>query len=61
VAAELAKQGYVALAIDLYGGKVTDDPKQARKTDGRRRPGGGWSLNASLAEPVTRPSSITAM
>ena len=30
VAAELASQGYLALAIDLFGGKVTDNPDQAR-------------------------------
>jgi len=83
MAAELAKQGYLALAIDLYGGKATADPGQARKLMGGVDPavatdtigswlrwlkrhdmangkaatigwcfGGGWSLNASLAEPV---------
>ncbi len=30
VAAELAKQGYAALAVDLYGGKVAEDPAAAR-------------------------------
>ncbi len=30
VAAELAKQGYVALAVDLYGGQVADTPDGAR-------------------------------
>ena len=30
VAADLAKQGYWALAVDLYGGKVTSDPEDAR-------------------------------
>ncbi|MEO1191028.1 MAG: dienelactone hydrolase family protein [Pseudomonadota bacterium] len=30
VAAELAGQGYAALAVDLYDGKQTDDPEQAR-------------------------------
>ena len=30
VAAELAKQGYIALAVDLYGGKVASDAKNAR-------------------------------
>ncbi|GAB5470896.1 MAG: dienelactone hydrolase family protein [Rhodospirillales bacterium] len=30
VAAELANQGYVALACDLYEGKVADEPDQAR-------------------------------
>lgn len=30
VAAELAKQGYVALAVDLYGGKVADTPEGAQ-------------------------------
>ncbi|MDX1581039.1 MAG: dienelactone hydrolase family protein [Alphaproteobacteria bacterium] len=29
VAAELAKLGYVALAVDLYDGKVTDKPEKA--------------------------------
>lgn len=30
VAAELAKKGYFGLAIDLYGGQVTDQPDRAR-------------------------------
>lgn len=30
VAAELAKEGYVALAVDLYGGKVATTPEEAR-------------------------------
>ena len=30
VAAELAKQGYLALTVDLYDGKVTDQPDSAR-------------------------------
>ena len=30
VAAELANLGYVALAVDLYGGKVVDTPDEAR-------------------------------
>jgi len=30
MAAELAKEGYVALAVDLYGGHMTDQPDQAR-------------------------------
>ncbi len=30
VAASLAEQGYIALAVDLYAGKVTDQPDQAR-------------------------------
>ncbi len=83
VAAELARNGYVALAVDLYDGKVTSVPDEARrymrtvdsgeawdtlgswlrwlKADDRVGGGvatvgwcfgGGWSLNASLAEPV---------
>ncbi len=83
VAAELAKEGYLALAIDLYRGRVTADPTKARKLMGGVDPaaatdtlgswlrwlkqsamasgkaatigwcfGGGWSLNAALAEPV---------
>ena len=83
VAADLAKQGYLALAVDLYNGQVTDKPDEARKimggVDGAAVTdtvgswlrwlkghelasdksatigwcfGGGWSLNASLAEPV---------
>ncbi|MCP5370845.1 MAG: dienelactone hydrolase family protein [Hyphomicrobiales bacterium] len=85
VAAELAKQGYVALAVDLYGGKVAGTPDDARaytqmvgkdpdtavdtlrswlrwlkkneKVNGKLGTvgwcfGGGWSLNASMAEPV---------
>ena len=31
VAAELANQGYLALAIDLYGGEVADKPEGAEK------------------------------
>jgi len=83
VAAEFAKQGYVALAIDLYDGNVASTPGDARaymqavkpaeatdtlkswlkwlkandKVNGKLATigwcfGGGWSLNASLAEPV---------
>lgn len=35
VAAELANLGYVALAVDLYGGKVATDPDGARALMGR--------------------------
>jgi carboxymethylenebutenolidase len=28
---KLARQGYIALAVDLYRGKVTDDPQQANE------------------------------
>ena len=83
VAATLAEAGYLALAIDLYEGQVTDDPGKARELVGGVNAeaatdtcaswvgwlrdlenatgkvgtvgwcfGGGWSLNASLAEPV---------
>ena len=83
VAAEFARRGYVALAIDLYDGAVTGereeasrlvkmvDPDEATDTAGSwlrwlgAHPkatgkvgtigwcfGGGWSLNASIAEPV---------
>ncbi len=31
VTAEFAQQGYLALAVDLFGGRVTDDPQQARR------------------------------
>ncbi len=82
VAAELGKQGYLALAVDLYG-KVATTPDEAKALMGAVDPkaatdnvaswlrwlkadkrstgkvaalgwcfGGGWSLNASLAEPV---------
>lgn len=34
VAAALAEVGYLALAIDLYDGAVTDDPQEARKLVG---------------------------
>lgn len=34
VAAELAKQGYLALAIDLYGGQVAASPDEAKKLVG---------------------------
>jgi carboxymethylenebutenolidase len=30
VAAELARQGYIALAVDLYGGEVATTPEEAR-------------------------------
>ncbi len=30
VAAELAKEGYFGLAVDLYGGQMADQPEQAR-------------------------------
>jgi carboxymethylenebutenolidase len=83
VAAELANQGYLALACDLYNGRVAKDsgqagemmkavdPKQAIETltawvdwlrtnpdgDGEVATigwcmGGGWSLAASVADPV---------
>lgn len=83
VAAELAGQGFVALAVDLYGGKSADsregaqalmqavDPEAATDTlvswlgwlkthdKGTGKVavmgwcfGGGWALNASVAEPV---------
>ena len=87
MAADLAKQGYLALAVDLYNGHVTDKPDEARKlvggVDGAAATdtvgswlrwlkghqlasgksatigwcfGGGWSLNAALAEPVDATS-----
>ena len=34
VAAELAKAGYVALAVDLYGGKVATTPEEAKALTG---------------------------
>ena len=34
MASKFAELGYVALAVDLYGGKVTSDPKMARKYAG---------------------------
>lgn len=83
VAAELAHQGYLALAIDLYRGRVATEPSEARElmggvegaaatdivgswlrwlkghklSSGKSATigwcfGGGWSLNAALAEPV---------
>lgn len=83
VAAEFAKQGYLALAVDLYQGRVATQSDEAKKlvggVDGAAATdtvgswlrwlkvhqlasgksatigwcfGGGWSLNASLAEPV---------
>ncbi len=83
MAAEFAKEGYIGLAVDLYGGAVAADPEEARglmqAVDAAQATGtlvawidwlkdhgdstgkvatvgwcfgGGWSLNASLAEPV---------
>jgi carboxymethylenebutenolidase len=83
MAAELASLGYVALAVDLFGGEVATSPSEARSltqnldpdqaretlagwidwlkgheaTTGRVATigwcfGGGWSLNASLANEV---------
>ena len=83
VAAEFAREGYLALAVDLYGGQVASDRETARSlvssvdatmamdtvgswarwlkghgdANGRLATvgwcfGGGWSLNASLAEPA---------
>jgi carboxymethylenebutenolidase len=83
MAAEFAKQGFLALAVDLYEGKVATDPTTAEtlmkavdpakaietldvwvawlKKDSRSTGkvgtvgwcfGGGWSLNASIANPV---------
>lgn len=83
MATELAKEGFLALAVDLYEGKVASDPTTAGtlmkavdpakaietlsvwvnwlKADSRSTGkvgtvgwcfGGGWSLNASIANPV---------
>jgi carboxymethylenebutenolidase len=83
VAAELAREGYVALAVDLYNAEAATSPDAARalmesvdpvaatdavaswirwlkahpKVNGKIGTvgwcfGGGWSLNASIAEPV---------
>jgi len=83
MAAEFAKEGFLALAVDLYEGKVASDPTTAEtlmkavdpakaietldvwvawlKKDSRSTGkigtvgwcfGGGWSLNASVANPV---------
>lgn len=83
MAAEFAKEGFLALAVDLYEGKVASDPTTAQtlmngvdpakaietlsvwvnwlKADSRSTGkvgtigwcfGGGWSLNASIANPV---------
>jgi len=83
VAAEFAREGYMALAIDLYGGRVATDRETARSLVGNVEAdaatdtvgswarwlkahsgsnkrlgtvgwcfGGGWALNAALAEPV---------
>ncbi len=83
MAAELAGEGFVALAVDLFDGKVATDPAAAQsymeavnpamaietlstwiawlKADQRSTGkigtigwcfGGGWSLNASIANPV---------
>ncbi len=83
MAAEFAKEGFLALAVDLYGGKVATDPAGAEslmkavdaaqaddtlaawvawlKADNRSTGkvgtvgwcfGGGWSLNASIANAV---------
>jgi carboxymethylenebutenolidase len=83
MAAEFAKEGFLALAVDLYEGKVATDPTTAEtlmkavdpakaietldvwvawlKKDSRSTGkigtvgwcfGGGWSLNASIANPV---------
>ena len=48
MAAELAKQGYLALAIDLYRGQVTAEPDQAKKLmSGSIKAPFGTSLSAS--------------
>jgi carboxymethylenebutenolidase len=83
VANEFAEQGFVAIAVDLYKGKVAKTPDEAKALTGALDPvearetlvawidmlkqdartngkvgtvgwcfGGGWSLNASLADPV---------
>jgi dienelactone hydrolase len=35
-AEKLAANGYVALAVDLYEGKVAVDPSEARKSEARK-------------------------
>lgn len=83
MAAELANLGYVALAVDLFGGEVAQSPSEAQALTRNLDPaearetlsawidwlrahaattdrvatmgwcfGGGWSLNASLANQV---------
>jgi len=83
MATEFAKEGFLALAVDLYEGKVASDPTTAEilmkavdpakatetlsawvnwlRADSRSTGkvgtvgwcfGGGWSLNASIANPV---------
>lgn len=39
VAVELARLGYLALAVDLYDGKVSADPDEARRLMGQVKPG----------------------
>jgi dienelactone hydrolase len=68
-ARELAKEGYVAFAVDMYGkGTVTKDPKAAGELAGklkgdrklmRRRIVAG--LNAAKANPCVDPSRVAAI
>lgn len=47
--AQLAGQGYRALAVDLYGGRVTADPAEAREL-----------VQAAMAQPETATANLKA-
>lgn len=50
VAADLAKQGYLALAVDLFQGRVTTDPEEARGLTQKVKPEEAADTLGSWAE-----------
>ena len=59
---EFAKQGYVALAVDLYGGESTDDPKIAQELATAVRgnlEGAFANLRAAISYLRSRPEVVS--
>ncbi|MDB4978508.1 MAG: putative dienelactone hydrolase family [Candidatus Peribacteria bacterium] len=57
-AEQFAKQGYVALAVDLYGGQSTQDPAKAQELAGgvqKNMTGAFMNLESAVAYLKTRP------
>jgi carboxymethylenebutenolidase len=68
MADEFAKQGYVALAVDLYGGESTQDSKKAQELSGKVRndtEGAFANLRAAVdylkAQPFIDPSKLASV
>ncbi len=59
VAAALAKQGYLALAVDLYGGKVATTPDDARSYMGQVKPAQATETLAAWIDWLRREPRAT--